>query len=175
MSIPHTRPRREHGRLRPTKRTAASMDRRLRRIADGLATYSVDGLRVSLGLVIAGFGALKFFPGASPAEGLVARTTDVLTLGLVTGTPAVVATAVVETFIGLVLLTGMGLRLGLVAMTGWLAGILSPVALFPGEMFPGGLPTLAAQYVLKDIILVAAAAVVAAQALGARLVRVHQR
>jgi hypothetical protein len=37
-------------------------------------------------------------------------------------------------------------------------------------MFPGGLPSLAAQYVLKDVILVAAVAVVAAKALGARLV-----
>jgi len=38
--------------------------------------------------------------------------------------------------------------------------------LFPGDLFPGGLPTLEAQYVLKDIVLGAAAAVVAARALG---------
>jgi hypothetical protein len=62
------------------------------------------------------------------------------------------------------------MRAGLVVMAGWLAGIMAPVVLFPTEMFPGGLPTLAAQYVLKDIILIAAAAVVAAQALGARMV-----
>jgi hypothetical protein len=48
--------------------------------------------------------------------------------------------------------------------------ILAPVVLFPGEMFPGGFPTLAAQYVLKDLILAAAWAVVAAHALGARLI-----
>jgi putative oxidoreductase len=53
---------------------------------------------------------------------------------------------------------------------GWLAAILAPVVLFPGEMFPDGFPTLTAQYVLKDLILAAAWAVVAAQVLGARLI-----
>jgi putative oxidoreductase len=36
-------------------------------------------------------------------------------------------------------------------------------------MFPDGLPTLAGQYVLKDVILAAAWLVVAAHALGARM------
>lgn len=98
------------------------------------------------------------------------QTTEALTLGLVGGTAAVVATAVLETVIGLSLLTGRLLGPGLVVMAGWLVGILMPVVLFPAEMFPGGLPTLAAQYVLKDIILVAAAMVVAAARLGARFV-----
>ena len=79
------------------------------------------------------------------------RTTDVLTLGIVNGTAASVGTALLETFIGLSLLTGIGLRLGLVAMAGWLVGIMTPVVLFAGDMFPGGLPTLEAQYVLKDV------------------------
>ncbi len=140
------------------------------RATEWLAAHSITALRISLGLVIAGFGALKYVPGASPAEGLVMRTTDVLTFGLVGGTAAVVATAVLETFIGLTLLTGRGLRFGLLVMAGWLGGILMPVVLFPADMFPGGLPTLTAQYVLKDLILVAAAAVVAARTLGARLV-----
>lgn len=135
-----------------------------------LAAYSVTALRISLGLVIAGFGALKFIPGASPAEQLVMQTTAKLTLGMVTGTTAVVATAVLETFIGLTLLTGRLMRVGLVASAGWLVGILAPVVLFPAQMFPGGLPTLAAQYVLKDIILVAGVAVVGAATLGARFV-----
>ena len=73
--------------------------------------------------MILGFGALKYVPGASPAEGLVMQTTDALTFGLVSGTPAVVATAVLETAIGLVLLTGKLLKPGLVVMAGWLVGI----------------------------------------------------
>jgi putative oxidoreductase len=75
---------------------------------------------------------------------------------------------VLETFIGLTLITGIGLRAGLVVMAGWMVGIMSPVVLFFGDLFPGFTPTLEAQYVLKDIIVGAAGAVVAAQALGAR-------
>ena len=174
MSHPPTGEHSKHDYVVATASTSKPTDRRSRKIADALAEHSVGALRVSLGVVIAGFGALKFFPGASPAEDLVVQTTEVLTGGLITGTSAVVGTAVLESVIGLVLLTGVGLRIGLVLMAGWLIGILSPVVLFPAEMFPGGLPTLAAQYVLKDIILAAAAAVVAAHALGARLIRVDE-
>jgi hypothetical protein len=133
-----------------------------------LVKHSVTLLRISLGLVILGFGVLKYFPGVSPAEPLVMRTVGTLTFGVLTGTPAVVATAVVETILGLILLTGKGLRIGVVLMAGWLVGVMAPVVLFFGDLFPGFVPTLEAQYVLKDIIVAAAGAVVAAQALGAR-------
>jgi putative oxidoreductase len=139
------------------------------RVLSLLTSLGVPALRVSLGLVIAGFGFLKFFPGASPAEGLVIQTTDILTFGLVDGRPAVLLTAVIEGALGLALISGKLLKPGLVLMAGWLIGILSPVVLFPNQLFPGGLPTLAAQYVLKDVILAAAWLVVAAHALGARM------
>ena len=139
-------------------------------VARWLAAHSVSLLRISLGLVFLGFGVLKFFPGASPAEDLVMRTVDALTLGVVSGTPAVVLTAAMETFIGLTLVTGRGLRAGLVVLAGAMVGIMSPLVLFPGDLFPGGLPTIEGQYVLKDIVLAAAGAVVAARALGAKYV-----
>ena len=155
--------------------TETPLEHTVRVVAVWLTAHSITALRISLGLVILGFGALKFIPGASPAEEIVMRTTDVLTLGLVSGTVAVVATAVLETFIGFTLLTGIGLRVGLVAMAGWLVGIMMPVVLFPADMFPGFFPTLEAQYVLKDVILAAAAAVVAAKALGARYVMADEQ
>jgi uncharacterized membrane protein YphA (DoxX/SURF4 family) len=154
---------------RAANRSARLADGLTRRLAPRLASHGVLALRISMGLVIAGFGFLKFFAGASPAEALVMQTTDALTFGLVDGRTAVVVTAVMEVALGLVLLTGRLLKPGLVLMAGWLAGILSPVVLFPGEMFPGGLPTLAAQYVLKDLILAAVWLVLVASALGARL------
>jgi uncharacterized membrane protein YkgB len=145
-------------------RTPPSAVQRVASTATGwLAAHSITALRVSLGLVFLGFGALKFVPGASPAEALVIRTFDTLSLGLVSGTTAV------ETFIGLTLLTGVGLLPGLVVMAGVMPGIMSPLVLFFGDLFPG-YPTLEAQYVLKDVVLVTAGAVVAAQALGARYV-----
>lgn len=135
-----------------------------------LAAHSVTALRVSLGLVFLGFGVLKFVPGASPAEALVMRTIDTLSLGLVSGTLAVLITAVLETFIGLTLISGRWLRAGLAVLAGSIVGIMSPLVLFFGDLFPGLVPTLEAQYVLKDIVLVAAGLVVAARALGARYV-----
>lgn len=152
-----------------TNEVASRLQTPVERLLAVCARYGVDALRISLGLVIAGFGALKFFPGASPAEALVMQTTDALTLGLVDGRLAVLVTAHVEVLLGLVLISGRLLKPGLVLMAGWLVGILSPVLLFPGEMFPGGLPTLEAQYVLKDVILAAAWLVLAAHALGARM------
>src|SRR5690606_22898218 len=109
---------------------------------DWLARYSVQVLRISLGAVVLGFGAVKFIPGASPAEPLVMRTVDALTFGMVTGQTAVLVTAVTEVLIGLVLVTGKFLRIGLLAVAGWLVGIMSPVVLFFSDMFPADGPTL---------------------------------
>jgi uncharacterized membrane protein YkgB len=134
-----------------------------------LARHSIDLLRISLGIVFLGFGVLKFFPGASPAEALVARTLDTLSLGIVSGRTAVLLTACAECFIGITLVSGMFLRTGLLVLAMSLVGIMSPLVLFPADMFPGT-PTLEAQYVFKDVVLAAGGMVVAARALGARLV-----
>ena len=134
-----------------------------------LSRYSVAVLRVSLGIVFFAFGVLKFFPGASPAEALVERTIDTLTLGIIHGRTAVLITAVMECFIGLTLMTGKFVRVGLVVLAGALVGIMSPLVLFFSDMFPNGTPTLEAQYVFKDIVLAAAGLVIAAVALGAKL------
>ena len=53
-----------------------------------------------------------------------------------------------------------------------MVGAMSPLVLFPGELFPGPsyAPTLAAQYIVKDVILVAAGMVIASTWTGARIV-----
>jgi uncharacterized membrane protein YphA (DoxX/SURF4 family) len=140
------------------------------RAAGILARYSVDALRISLGVVFLAFGFLKFFPGASPAAALVERTIETLTLGMLSGTTAVVMTAVIECVIGITLVTGKFLRTGLLVLAGSLVGIMSPLVLFYADMFPHGTPTIEAQYVFKDIVLAAAGLVIGAIALGARLV-----
>lgn len=138
------------------------------RTRDLLAAHSVTLLRVSLGLVFVAFGIPKLVPGLSPAEDLASATIEVLTLGLVGGQAAVFLTAVIETVIGLTLLTGRLLKVGLVMLAVALVGIMSPLVLFPDLMYAGG-PSLEAQYVFKDIVLAAAGLVVGAHALGARL------
>jgi putative oxidoreductase len=127
-----------------------------------LARYSVDVLRISLGLVFLGFGFLKFFPGLSPAADLAGETMEALTLGLIPGGVGVVLVAMLETAIGFCLITGKFLRLGLALLGVAMVGILSPLVLLPDELFASPYePTLEGQYVLKDIVLLAAGLVVA--------------
>jgi len=145
---------------RPTMRSSPRHDR----VIDWLDRYSVDILRISLGVVFLAFGAVKFVD-ASPAQALVERTLDTLSLGLVSGEAALLMTAVAECFIGITLITGKLLRAGLAVLGASLAGIMSPLVLFFTDMFPSGGPTLEAQYVFKDIVLVAAGLVVAVRAL----------
>ena len=139
------------------------------RMTRWLARYSIVILRISLGLVFLGFGALKFVPGASPAQELAVRTLETLTLGILSDDVALFITALAECFIGITLVSGKLLRTGLVVLAVSMVGILSPVVLFFTDLFPGA-PTLEGQYVLKDIVLLAAGLVIAARALGARLV-----
>jgi uncharacterized membrane protein YphA (DoxX/SURF4 family) len=137
-----------------------------------LARHSITLLRISLGLVFLGFGVLKFFPGHSPAEALAARTFGVLTFGVLPADLDRVLVAALETAVGLCLTTGWFLRPGVRLLGVNMVGVLSPLVLFPHELFPHGLtaPTLEAQYVVKDAVLLCASMVVAARALGGRLV-----
>ena len=142
-----------------------------RRLARWLARYSITVLRISLGAVFLGFGVLKFVPGLSPAEPLAAQTLEILTLGLLPERVGLMMVAGLESTIGLLLLSGRWLRVALVLLAAELVGILSPLALLPGQMFGSNFaPTLAGQYVIKDIIIAAAGLVVAAKALGARMI-----
>jgi uncharacterized membrane protein YphA (DoxX/SURF4 family) len=160
------------------------MDHRLRRggrvrledlevlAARWLARHSIALLRISLGLIFLGFGLLKFFPGHSPAAALAARTLGVFTFGVLHADLDRVLVATLETTVGLCLTTGWFLRPGLLLLGVNMIGILSPLVLFPHQLFPHGLtaPTLEAQYVVKDAVLLCAGLVVAARALGGRLV-----
>lgn len=136
--------------------------------------HSITALRIAIGAVFLGFGVLKYFPGVSPAQNLTEATTHILFLGLVPGDVAIVMIATLECFIGLCLLTRRWMRLAIWLLAVELIGILSPVILLPGRLFAGPhhAPTLEGQYVLKDLILVAAGLVIAAGAFrGGRLVR----
>ncbi|MFF2369453.1 DoxX family membrane protein [Agromyces sp. NPDC058110] len=129
------------------------------------ARTGVPTLRVALGLVFLVFGALKFLPGVSPVEDLVAATWSALTFGIVGPQLAMILTASMEVVVGLSLVTGVFLRIGLLVLAGTFVGIFSPLVFFAGDLFTTAGPTLTAQYVLKDVVLVGAAMVVAAKAL----------
>ena len=141
------------------------------RLARWLARHSITLLRMSLGVIFLGFGVLKFVPGLSPAEPLAADTMQILTLGLLPERIGVLIVAALESTIGFLLLTGLLMRSALALLAVEMVGIMSPLVLLPGAMFEENLaPTLAGQYVIKDIIIGAAGLVIAAQRLGARLI-----
>ncbi|RXZ49832.1 DoxX family membrane protein [Agromyces binzhouensis] len=130
-----------------------------------LERWSIPALRVALGAVFVVFGALKFVPGASPVEPLVEATWGVLTFGLVGGQLALVLTAVIETTAGLLLISGRTARLGLVVLAVAFVGILSPIVFFTDQLVTAGGPTLLGQYVAKNVVLIAAALVIASRVL----------
>ena len=133
--------------------------------------HSIGALRVSMGLVFLGFGVLKLVPGLSPAQDLVESTLTIASFGLLPPTVGLVLTALLECFIGLTLIVGRGVRITLYLLSLELVGILSPLVLLPGRMFSGPhhAPSLEGQYVLKDVVLVAAAMVIATQFRGASI------
>lgn len=136
-----------------------------------LVRRSISILRVALGLVFLAFGALKYVPGASPAEDLAVDTTRILTLGIVPDSAALVLVATLECAIGLSLILDRGLRVTIYLLALELLGVLSPLVLLPERLFPAPwhTPTLEGQYVLKDIVLVGAVMVVATTFRGARI------
>ncbi|MDP8908386.1 MAG: DoxX family protein [Chloroflexota bacterium] len=139
-----------------------------------LVRHSITALRVSVGVVFVGFGLLKFFPGVSPAEDLSITTIDLLTFGVVPWRVGIILIAGLEVFIGVCLLASRWMRVAVWFLAIEFVGILAPLVLLSGRLFsgPGGAPTLEGQYVLKDIILVAAGMTIAAGTFrGGRLVR----
>jgi len=136
--------------------------------------HSVAVLRVAVGAVFLGFGVLKYFPGVSPAQNLAEATTHILFFGLIPGRLGLIGVATLECFIGAALIAGRPMRLALWLLGFEFVGILSPLVLLPARLFAGPhhAPTLEGQYVLKDVILVAAAMVIAAATFrGGRLIR----
>lgn len=98
-------------------------------------------LRISLGLVFLTFGALKFVPGASPAQELAIRTVDALSSGMLSGQAALLVTATAETFVGVTLVTGRLVGVGLAVLAASMVGIMSPLVLFFDELAPGTPPS----------------------------------
>ena len=141
------------------------------RITAALARVAVPSLRIALGIVFLWFGALKFFPGASPAETLAARTIEQLTLGVVRADVALPILAAWESLIGIGLIVGRWLRGILLLLAVQMLGTFTPLVLFPAETFTTFpfAPTLEGQYIIKNLVIIGAAMVVGATVRGGGL------
>jgi hypothetical protein len=133
-----------------------------RRITAWMNRHGVTLTRVSLGIVYLWFGALKFFPGSSPAESLATDTVTRLTGGNIPEHLALIGLASWEVLIGLGLLSGRFLRITLLLLWLQMAGALLPLVLFPDETFARFplVPTLEGQYIIKNLVIISAAIVV---------------
>ncbi len=137
-----------------------------------MARFGPVLLRVSLGIVFVWFGILKFFPNVSPAQELATRTIAVLTRGLVPDWFALPLLAAWECLIGLGLLLGRRLRGILLLLYVQMLGTLTPLVLFPSEVFAiiPYVPTLEGQYIIKNLVMISAGIVVGATVRGGRMV-----
>jgi len=136
-----------------------------------MSRHGIGLLRLSVGVIFLWFGALKFFPGLSPAEDLATLTIGVLTFGQVPPRVALNFLAAWETAVGLGLIFGVLLRATLLLLWMQMLGALAPLFLFPDAVFnhiPYA-PTLEGQYIIKNLVLISAGIVVGATVRGARL------
>ncbi|MFS8097792.1 hypothetical protein LFM09_11690 [Lentzea alba] len=145
--------------LRPGITRRGSTEERVVRFA---GETGIPLLRAGLGVVYLWFGVLKLFPGGSPAEDLVQRTVSALTFGIIHGDLARVSAAITEIGIALVLLSFRVPLVTAALLVGHVVLVSTPLVLFPAEMWHGPLQaSFEAQYILKNLVTVAAAVVIA--------------
>lgn len=135
-------------------------------ITQWMAKTGVVLLRISVGIVFFWFGALKLFPGASPAAELVQRSITFLPQPFFMR-----VLGVWEMAIGLGFISGMFLRLTILLMILQMFGAISPIVLAPEAVwrdFPFVL-TMEGQYIIKNAVLISAAFVIGSTVRGGGL------
>ncbi len=140
-----------------------TFDRLDRTIVAWMARWGVPLLRISVGVVFFWFGALKLFPGASPAEPLIRQAMSFLPLDIV-----IPLLGLLEMVIGLGFMSGKFMRLTILLMMLQMVGAASPLLLYPQAVwvnFPFVL-TLEGQYIIKNVVLISAAIVIGSTVRG---------
>lgn len=143
-----------------------TFDRLDRLITGWMADHGLTVLRIGLGVVFLWFGALKFFPGLSPAEDLVRSTIYFVDPDLFL--PVLAAW---ESLIGIGLIAGKFMRTTLALLFLQMPGTALPLLILPDVVwtsFPFGL-TLEGQYIVKNLVLIGAGLVLGATVRGGQL------
>lgn len=127
-----------------------------RRIAAWMSSHGILFLRVSLAIVFIWFGALKPM-GASPANDLIART-------VVWADPDwfLPVLGIWEVLIGLCMLWRPLIRVSIALLALQMPGTFLPLVMLPDVCFQHipWAPSLEGQYIIKNLVLIAAAIVV---------------
>lgn len=134
------------------------------KITTWMANHGLQILRIGLGIVFFWFGFLKYFPGLSPAEGLVRNTVYFMNPELF-----IPILATWECLIGLGLIFGKFMRVTLLLLFLQMPGTALPIIILPDvvwTVFPYGL-TMEGQYIVKNLVLIGAGLVLGATVRGA--------
>ncbi len=128
-----------------------------RQITGFLARHSISLLRWSMGIVFIWFGALKFIPGLSPAEGLIRASVPLVPMEIF-----IPLLASWEIIIGIGLISNRWMRTTILLLLLQMIGTISPLFVRPDLVWiamPFGL-TMEGQYIIKNLVLVSAALVI---------------
>jgi uncharacterized membrane protein YkgB len=131
----------------------------------------IKALQVSIGIVYIWFGALKFFPHLSPAEDLAAQTIDILTFGAFSKQTSLVLLASWEVMAGILLIINIYQQATFWLVLVHMACTFVPLVFLPQisfTNFPYGL-TLVGQYIVKNIVIIAALLVIRNHRKGNRI------
>lgn len=120
--------------------------------------WTADPLRIALGLVYFHFGFLKFFPDLSPAELLASQTIMRASLSWLDAQSALWWLAILECTIGAGLLFNRCMRCVFILFLFHMLGTFLPLFLLPELTFKFAplAPTIEGQYILKNLVFVAA-------------------
>tara|TARA_R110002096_G_scaffold213762_2_gene401271 strand:+ start:1293 stop:1916 length:624 start_codon:yes stop_codon:yes gene_type:complete len=123
-----------------------------------LDKYAFDFLRISIGLIYAVFGLLKFFPQYSPAEQLAADTICIITFDVLSGNAACIVLAIMETLIGVALIVNFKARATILITIWHMCCTFLPLVLLPQYAFnqdPFSF-SIVGQYIFKNLIILSA-------------------
>jgi len=129
---------------------------------------AINLLRISIGVIYVWFGALKFFPNLSPADQLAKDTIHLITFGLIPSHISIILLAFWETALGFILIVGALKRTVFYILLLHMFCTFVPLFFFSEISFttlPYGF-TLVGQYIMKNLIIIAAALVLNAHAKG---------
>ncbi len=140
------------------------------KITGWMSRNGIKLLRWSVGIIFLWFGVLKFFKGMSPAESLAIETIQHLTFDLIGSKTIIYGLAIWESLIGLGLIINRFLRETLLLLYLQMLGTLTPIFLFPDEVFniiPYAL-TIEGQYIIKNLVVISAGIVIGSTVRGTR-------
>jgi len=118
-------------------------------------------LRISIGILFLWFGGLKFFPGASPAEGLATETIDLITFQLLPDALILPSLAILEFAIGALLVFSREFKVTFWLLMFHMLCTLLPLFILPEITF-NQIPfqlTIEGQYIVKNLVIICAALV----------------